>query len=322
MSNPLLPFFMMQQPNVSAIADAVVVPQTGPTLADLFTRFEAEHLADKARSTVENHRSFFVHVLEDLGPLPLAALTPDALREWKLRLSARCKPSTVHRYMLRLSGTLNYAVERSWLPSNPLSHVRKPTPGRGRVRFLTPEERTRLLDACKGSQNPYLYPLVLVSLSTGGRKEEVRTLRWSEVDLDAGQLTFLHTKTGKPRTVPLVGEALAVLHALAQTRRPSISWVFPRWNGRQPIALQSPWETARAKAGLTDVRLHDLRHTFASYMCMSGATLREIADVLGHANIQQTMIYAHLAPSHTRGVVERMAEQFLTNPDQEVPHGD
>jgi integrase len=206
---------------------------------------------------------------------------------------------------------LRYARACGWLDADPFAAVRLPGPGTPRVRYLSPDERTRLLAACRQSRNPLLYAVVVVALGTGGRKDEVRCLQWPAVDLEMRVVRFLHTKTHRARAVPLVGECYAVLHQLWQERRVAVPWVFPTWRGDRPTPLTSPWETARAQAGITDLHFHDLRHTYASYLAMSGASLREVAELLGHANIQMSMRYVHLMPAHTRGVVERMAAQWL-----------
>jgi integrase len=284
------------------------------TLADLFTHYLADASADHEPSTQYQYRRFFATVLTDLGPLPLTDVSQDVLRAWKLRLMLTHKPTTVRRYMVRLGCALRFAVECGWLPDDPLRHIRKPSQGRGRVRYLSVEERQQLLAACQRSRNRLLYAIVVVALSTGGRKDEVRALPWTAVDFEQGVVRFLKTKTDLARAVPLLGEARALLEALAARRDAHVPWVFPRRKGRGPTPLESPWQTARARAGIEDFHFHDLRHTFASYLAMSGATLRDIAELLGHTSIQQTMVYAHLLPSHTQGVVEKMMHKFLAEP--------
>jgi len=295
------------------------------TLATLFSHYLTDTQLDHAPSTHYQQRVFYAKILRDLGAVPLEDVTPDLLRTWKAHLTTHYARSTVHRYMAFVNCALRYAVECEWLTVNPMAKVRKPSPGRGRVRFLTHAERHRLLLACQASRNPCLYPIVLLALSTGGRKNEVRGLCWPDVDFACGVVRFLRTKTDEPRAVPLLGEARRVLEARAQTRHPRIPWVFPRADGRKPRDIECAWTTARQHAGLTDFRFHDLRHTFASYMAMSGASLREIAEALGHRKLQQTMQYSHLLQSHTHGVIERMIHAFLLEPsanDPEMPSGD
>src|SRR5262249_13390281 len=88
-------------------------------------------------------------------------------------------------------------------------------------------------------------------------------------------------------------------------------WVFPRADGHKPVLIDYAWRRACARAGLVDFHFHDLRHTSASYLAMSGASIRDIAEILGHTRLKQTMKYIHLMEPHTRGVLERMAHMFL-----------
>jgi integrase len=282
------------------------------TLAELCQTYHREFLSDKSSIIQYWYTCFFGKVLREVGDMPLHLLTPDVLRAWKLSLSQRYKPSTVHRYLSRLSQVLRVAVEEyGWLPAHPMARVRKPSPGRGRTRFLTTDERICLLQACAASKNVMLYPVVVVALNTGGRKNEIRYLRWREVDLQSGVVRFVETKTGHSRSVPLLGEALTQLEALHARCPLGCPWVFPTADGQGPRNVESAWLTARGKAGLDDVHFHDLRHTYASYLAMSGASLKDIADLLGHRSIQETTRYVHLVEGHTRGVVERMWHKFM-----------
>jgi integrase len=289
-------------------------------LTDLFAHYLAEVRDNHAASTHRQQTLFFAAVLRDLGPLALPDVTPDVLRAWKGCLSLHHKASTVYRYMVFLGCALRFAVECGWLVHNPLAKVRRPSPGRGRVRFLTSDEQRRLLDACRQSANPLLYAFVTLALWTGGRKEEIRQLQWPEVNFDQGVVRFLKTKTDRPRSVPLVGDARRVLEALATARRPGIPWVFAGADGRKPVEVEEHWRTARRQAKLIDFKIHDLRHTFASYLAMSGGSLRDIAECLGHSKIDQALAYSHLLPSHTASVVAQMHAKFL-NPtlNQERP---
>jgi integrase len=115
--------------------------------------------------------------------------------------------------------------------------------------------------------------------------------------------------------VPLVGLGQVVL-ADWQQRRRRVPWVFPRADGAQPLDMVYAWMKARAVAGLPDFHFHDLRHTCASYLAMSGSSLLEIAEILGHTQLEQSRRYSHLSESYVRDVVERMVAQFLTNNEE------
>jgi integrase len=282
-----------------------------PTVADLLAFYAHEYLPVKAASTQYQYHLLHQRLLVRFGSLSLAALTPDTIRAWRDALLARYSPATVRRYLAVLRGPVTVAVREGWLAVNPFALVRLPALPPARVRWLTAEQRTRLLAACQASHQPALYPLVVLALQTGGRKNEVRTLRWEAVDLDRGLLRFERTKNKQTRVVPLVGLGQVVL-ADWQQRRRRVPWVFPRADGAQPIDVVYAWMKARAIAGLPDFHFHDLRHTCASYLAMSGSSLLEIAEILGHKQLEQSRRYSHLSDSHVRAVVARMAAQFLT----------
>jgi integrase len=139
-------------------------------------------------------------------------------------------------------------------------------------------------------------------------------LRWPDVDLKRGTLTFHETKNGERRAVPLTGQALVLLQQEAKVRRLDTALVFPDATGRKPYGIREAFEGAVERAGIVDLRFHDLRHTTASYLAMSGASLAEIAEVLGHKTLAMVKRYAHLSEAYTRGVVERMNRAVFGEP--------
>ena len=177
---------------------------------------------------------------------------------------------------------------------------------RGRVRFLSDEERQRLLNASITSKNKSLYTIVVLALATGGRQQELLSLRWPDVDLIRGTLTFHQTKNGERRRVPRTGRALDLLRQHARVRYLESDLVFPSYTNIKRRRVRDAWNNAVRRAGIADFHFHDLRHTFASYLAMNGASLLEIAEVLGHKTLAMVKRYAHLSEAHTRGVVERM----------------
>ena len=234
-------------------------------------------------------------------------MTPARLAACKDQLAETRAPATVNCYLAALSHALTTAVvEWGWLEASPLQRVRRLREPRGRVRFLSDEERPRLLAACQASHNRCLYPVVLLALSTGARKQEILRLTWRDIDLRRAQLTLPQTKNGEPRTLPLAGRALETVHTLARVRRIDTPLLFPRADGRAPLDLRYAFAQALRMAGIVDFRFHDLRHSAASYLAMNGASLVEIAEVLGHKTLQMVKRYAHLSEAHTAGVVARM----------------
>ncbi len=282
------------------------------TLAELIDRYMVDVLPRKKGAAKQRQQLHWWR--EQLGVYALADLTPPLLAEYRDKLAAGFpgdeprSPATVVRYLAALSHCLSIAVkEYQWLEDSPLRKVSKPQEPRGRVRFLSDDERAALLTACEDSLNPCLYPVVVLALSTGMRSGEIMHLEWRDVDLARGWLTLRETKNGDMRGVPLTGKALELVKEHARTRRRvDTPLLFPGMNPGKPVNLRQPWEKALKQAGIEDFRFHDLRHSAASYLAMNGASLNEIAAVLGHKTLAMVQRYAHLSESHKAGVVERM----------------
>ncbi len=191
------------------------------------------------------------------------------------------------------------------------SKITKLTEPRGRVRFLSDEERLRLLEACKASDSAILYTVGLLALSTGARRMELLGLPWKDVDLQRGVIILHETKNGERRVLTLSGHALELMKQYEKIRDLSCDLVFPGKNLKKPIDIRSPWETALKRAGITNFRFHDLRHSAASYLAINGASLSEISEVLGHKTLQRVKRYAHLSEAHTSKVVAKMNEEIF-----------
>jgi integrase len=242
---------------------------------------------------------------------------PAGIRSQEVKRS----PATVARILSGLSHVFTIAMkEWQWVEDNPFRKVSKPKEPRGIVRFLDDGERQRLLEECKKSESKDLYIAVVLALSTGMRKGELMTLRWRQVDLPRGMITLEDTKNDERRSVPLVGHALALMTERSKVRHIDTDLVFPgapsfkRGEAKrveQPIDLTKPWHTALRKAKIETFRWHDLRHSCASYLAMNGATLAEIAEVLGHKTLSMVKRYAHLSEAHTSKVVTAMNEKIF-----------
>ena len=290
------------------------------TLAELIDRYIAEVLPRRP-SNARNTKAMLTWWKKQLGALTLADVTPAAVsaqrqilldgnvRGGKLRASA-----TVVRYLAALSHAFSIAMrDWNWVEDSPLRRVTKPREARPRCRFLSDDERDRLLAACQKSKSRDLYLVVVLALSTGMRRGEILTLRWPQVDLGRGRITLLQTKNGDRRAVHLTGHALELMEARGRVRRIDTDHVFAGLVKGKPIDITKPWETARTAAKLEDFRFHDLRHSAASYLAMQGASVVEIAEVLGHRTLQMVRRYSHLTEGHARDVVTRMNARIFAN---------
>ncbi len=251
---------------------------------------------------------------EQIGSYLLSDVTPalivqyrDELASGKTYRGTKRSPATVVRYMAALSHAFTITVnEWQWLEDSPMRKVKKPKESRGRVRFMDDDERSRLLAACKESSNEWLYLTVLLALSSGMRRGELMGLKWQDVNLKDGYLILHETKNGERRRVPLAGHALELIQAHSKVRRLDTDLLFPGKTSNKPIALRRPFENALKQAEITDFRWHDLRHCTASYLAMNGASLAEIAEILGHKTLQMVKRYSHLSDSHVSNVLADM----------------
>lgn len=293
------------------------------SLADVIDRYLEDSTVKQI--TRDDYRPFLLWWRKEAGYLKLHDLTParisllrDKLRDTpvpakkyggqiKVRTAATC-----NRNLAALSSILSIAW-REWqlIEENPCKKVRKLQEPRGRTRFLSEEERERLLLACKHSESRHLYLAVLLALATGARKKEVWDLSWNDVDLINGVVTFNRTKNDEVRSIPLTEDVLEMLRNRSKIRRIDTAKVFPsKSNPKQSILLERPWRTALKKAQIEDFRWHDLRHSAASYLAMSGTPMRSIAEILGHKTLQMVKRYSHLSQDHLREEIDKMAKKF------------
>lgn len=288
------------------------------TLAHAIDRYIEHILPLKPKSLVIQSKQL-LWWKEQIGGYFLIDVTPaliaqcrDALAKGKTPRDKLRTAATVNRYMAILSHVFTIALkEWGWVEHNPLRRVTKMKEPRGRVRFLSDDERVSLLEAAKNSEGTYLYLIVVLALSTGARKMEILGLKWQDVNLARCVITLHETKNGERRVLPLTGHALELMQEHAKIRNLDCDLIFPGKNFKNPMDIRTPWETVLKRANIKDFRFHDLRHSAASYLAMNGASLAEIAEILGHKTLQMVKRYAHLSDAHTSKVVARMNEKIF-----------
>ncbi|WNV04974.1 site-specific integrase [Candidatus Methylospira mobilis] len=288
------------------------------TLAELIDRYTRDVLPGKKDGA--HQAAQLAWWREQIGAYTLADITPALIVEHRDKLAAgetyrktQRSPATVVRYMAALSHAFTIGVkEYQWLDDTPMRKVTKPKEPKGRVRFLSDDERARLMTACKESTSPLLYTVAVLALSTGARQGEVLGLTWDDIDLNRGRAILRDTKNGDTRAIHLSGHCLELLKELSKVRRIDTALLFPgNRHKHKPIDLRAHWEKALQAAKIEDFHFHDLRHSAASYLAMNGATLSEIAEVLGHKTLAMVKRYSHLSDAHVSGVVERMNQKIF-----------
>jgi integrase len=299
------------------------------TLAQATDRY----LAAKSRKrSISEDRRILGHLSTYFGKdMPLAEITASRISAYKgHRLSTvrkigdgdtaverQLSAATVNRALALLRHLLRLAHE-DWEVLDSVPRVRMEREAEGRLRWLTPEDATRLLAACAESRNDDLTDLVEFALFTGMRRGEVLDLTWEGVDRARGVVLLDVTKSGKRREVPLNSRADAVL-ARRGSKSSGLVFGTRKWDH-----FRTAWEGAVARAKLVDFH-HDLRHTFASWAVQRGASLQEVKDLLGHHSLAMSLRYGHLAPEHLRSAVARLdtalpASNSAQASAQEVAH--
>jgi integrase len=230
---------------------------------------------------------------QPLCDLALADLTPKVFADYRTARLAIVRPGTVHREL----GLIRHALEvarREWgmdLQANPLDRVKRPKLANARDRRLGPGEHERLTAALQRTRNPLIAPVVEFAIHTAMRRGEILALQWEQVNWQQQTAYIADSKTGVPRTIPLLDSAVAVLEKL--TPKSARGPVFPL----SMEALKQAWERARDRAGLGDLHFHDLRHEAISRLCEMGLTLPEVALISGHKDPRMLFRYVNLRPA-------------------------
>ena len=277
------------------------------TLNSFFDDHYYPHAQATKRLAYHDDSVYRTHLREKLGAYPLEELTNSVLDIWvRDQVTAGYKRSTINKHIHLVNRMLNLA--RRWghitTYSQNQQNIKKLTEGDYTQRFLSVSEAADLLAACKKHSNPFLFFFVQLLLLTGARKGEARLMRWRDIDFDSRVWTVPRSKNGRSRRIMLSSAALKVLDATnTQAERLGLDtdpacYVFT--NPQTQTAYHSfyaSWFVARDEAGLTKLRIHDLRHTYASMLINNGVSLYEVQTLLGHSSIQMTQRYAHLEPN-------------------------
>ena len=275
----------------------------------LYSELSAMHLADaklhqKSYSTTEMYVRR--HILPKWGRVRLTDIDTRAVAQWLAEKAAEgLAAATVEK--IRVLFGRSFELGARWgIPGsekNPTRGVVRKPLNNNRERFLTAEEAGRLREAAAASQNPQLLPIISLLLLTGARVRELLDARWDNIDVERQSWLIPTSKTGRPRHVPLSAAALAIIADLPRFK--DCPWLIPNPDTRLPfVSIKHAWQRAIRVAKLPGLRIHDLRHSAASFMVNSGIDLFAVGKVLGHANVASTARYSHLANATLLAAVE------------------
>ena len=291
-------------------------PSERMTLGGALGRYEREVAPTKGKGTQYREQWRAAPLKKHLGEYSLAAITPDLVAEYRdERLGEGKSNNTVRLELALLSHLFNVGI-REWglgLAYNPVSNIRKPSPGQGRNRRLSADEENQLLKALDDHTNPMLGWVVRIALLTSMRQGEILTLRKNQVDLGRRLVRLDKTKNGDARTVPLSRRAAAIFQeALSHPMRHGVrtQHIFfgePGKDGRRrPYRINKVWSKAAARAGLENFRFHDLRHEAISRLVERGLADQQVAAISGHKSMQMLKRYTHLRAEDLVGELDRI----------------
>jgi integrase len=284
--------------------------------------FMAEHVQPKLRPTTaaEYQRLIDKHIVPRLGRQRVDMVTSDMIDE--VHVSLEDTPRQANHLLSVLSKMFSFAIRRELRPdrSNPAKGQDRYRENK-RERFLTSDEKRRLLVVLDELDRQQIMSEAVLAIRllflTGRRKSEILSLRWTDLDLERGTMRLPDSKVGAV-TFRLTETVVALLQRVKQERQDGATdekrvsqspYVIPGRRYDQPMKnISKPWERIREMAELEDVRLHDLRHTYASWCAIDGMDLLHIKRLMGHASIQTTQRYAHLNDESERQALLRAEE--------------
>jgi integrase len=297
--------------------------RAAPTVADLCARFLADYVPRKRPSTQRDYRQQIgTDILPALGKTKVAAVTFADVDALHRKISKRA-PTHANRVLALLSRMFTMAIRWGMRPDNPVKNVERNAEGK-RQRYASPVELARLSAALAKLPDQGAANAVRLLLLTGARRGELLAAKWADVNLEASVWTkpASTTKQAALHRVPLSEAACRLLSEMQTQAGDDAEWIFPARGGSHRVHINEAWAELRKAANIPDVRLHDLRHTYASVLVSAGLSLPVIGALLGHATPVTTHRYAHLTDDPLRAATER-ASAIITGktPAEVVPFG-
>jgi len=267
---------------------------TTTTLAELLKKYEpwVKKNRKSGRKTIRMIRQF-----TEFMSIPVSSLTSEVIQAWQKR-QTKVKGATINRRIAALRAVLSWAVEQKLIPQVPF-HVSKVSQKDSRIveRYLTDEERAKLLEAADKCPQKWMKPAIVLSLNTGIRKGTLMKMKWHNVDLrnECLRLEAAIMKGGKDATIPLNKLACYELARL-RTHTKNDGYVFTE-HGKKLSDTRRAFLKILDSAGIKNFSWHCLRHDFASRLAMAGISMQAVQKLLCHSSLQMTERYAHLSPS-------------------------
>jgi integrase len=287
------------------------VPPGDETMSEIIPRYLQHQKARITPQAYERSRGIAEgHLREAFGSMRLANIRKMNIQHYITKRCCEVSAGSVVKELNVLKHLFSLAIDWEIVPINPCHGIKPPRVPAGRVRYLQPTELRAVLEACPD----WLRPVIALLVSTGMRRGEVLGLRWLDVDRKGNRILLPQTKNGEGRIVYLNRIASEALDCLSGGR--STDFVFSAQQGVTPEAVSMAFARACRLVGIEDFRLHDLRHTAASWLRMQGADIHTVAQLLGHKDLRMAARYQHLSPAFLAEAVAKLETAYqLTAPD-------
>jgi len=247
------------------------------------------------------------------GNIPVATITQQKVEKFlavKMTEGKRIlTPATRNRHLAHLSSMFNKGIEWGLVLDNPASTIKPLKENGSRTRFLDQDEINKLLS----SASIEFHPVLMTALHTGMRRGEILKLKWTDVDFQNGIIIVQESKSGKKRMIPMDDTLLSTLRGLPSRFEKGFVFPSPVKKGQPQFDFKRQFKNTLRRSGIENFRFHDLRHTFASHLVMSGVDLLVVKELLGHASLRMTMKYSHLAPEHRLRAIKTLDTAYRSD---------
>ncbi|MCK4824974.1 site-specific integrase [bacterium] len=270
---------------------------------------ELHSRVNKKRSSVIRDEVLVKNLSSYFAGKKLDRITPDMIERYKAGRMKEVAPATVNREIACLKCMFNKAIAWGKADDNPVRKVKLLKENNRRVRYLEKDEIRRLIE----NSAEHLKPVVVVAVFTGMRKGEILNLKWRDVDMLRGVICLHDTKNGERREVYMNDIVRRTVSGVS--KHPGSEYVFCGEDGKPYRDVRRSFLSALKKSGIVDFKFHDLRHTFASQLVMSGVDLRTVMELLGHKSLDMALRYSHLSPDHKKKAIDALGNQMDTYMD-------
>lgn len=267
-----------------------------PTLNEFITTTYLPHIQVRKKSWKVDETALRLHIQPTLGKLYMDGITRQEVNNLVNAHAKAYKPASTNR-MLNILHRL-FACALDWqipgVTENPAARVKKLKENNQRDRYLSKEELRELWTELDASESTYITSAIKFLILTGARKAEAVNAKWDDINFQQREWTIRENKSGRTRRVPLSDVAIDTLRKVEII--PGCDYIFPNPSTLMPYNnLFHTWKKIREAAGIPDVRIHDLRHSYASFLVNNGVPIYDVSDILGHSNVATTKRYAHLS---------------------------